>query len=426
MLVGFSDQRTFHYPDIIKARPCAIVGVGFRLAGQLHSRYSWSSWGQHMAFFLAKESIEMRHLHDPSGPRNTRLAFTLVELLVVIAIIGTLVGLLLPAVQSAREAARNNSCKNNISQLAKAVMTRETSSKTLPGYINKLGISGSDFVSRASWPVLLFPYIEQNQLYEQFNNGLQNAGLLSTLPQIEIFVCPSNPPAIEGAPNMSYVANSGYRYAWDRGANPTNQRLNFENPADGVFLDRTRTVDVQAFNVPWKSVNDVRDTGGAPEQSMTTAYIQSKGDGTTKTLMFSESLAALYYAYTSDDYTSTIDASHHFGFTWVQPNAVATDTRLRVNGSKAIPEYTTFSGMTQVLTSETPNEQPEKPRPGIASSFHPGGVNVAFVGTQVSFLTDQVDPQVFAQLMTSNRNQSGLGNPPNYESQLPAPEDGTY
>src|SRR6187401_3085395 len=95
------------------------------------------------------------------GARRQLRGFTLVELLVVIAIIGVLVALLLPAVQAAREAARRMSCQNNLKQLGLACHNYAD----IVGVLPPAGTSSNEF----SWCVHILPFIEQKNLYDQFN-----------------------------------------------------------------------------------------------------------------------------------------------------------------------------------------------------------------------------------------------------------------
>lgn len=90
-----------------------------------------------------------------------KTGFTLVELLVVIAIIGVLVGMLLPAVQSVREAARQTQCQNNLRQLGLALQNYESAQMQIPPSRPADGF--------LTWPVILMPYLEQQNLFELFD-----------------------------------------------------------------------------------------------------------------------------------------------------------------------------------------------------------------------------------------------------------------
>ncbi|MDO4575710.1 MAG: DUF1559 domain-containing protein [Planctomycetia bacterium] len=136
-------------------------------------------------------------------------AFTLVELLVVIAIIGMLVGLLLPAVQQAREAARQMQCSNHLRQMALASLNHEATHGYYPsgGWDdNWVGDPDCGFGSLqpGGWAFSLLPYLEQNALFQlgadqKFAEATttQKEGVKQRLAvTVPLFNCPSRRAAI--------------------------------------------------------------------------------------------------------------------------------------------------------------------------------------------------------------------------------------
>lgn len=158
--------------------------------------------------------------------------FTLVELLVVITIIGILISLLLPAVQSAREAARTVTCKNNLYQMGLASQQHTEKYGFFPS-------SGWGFLwtgdpdrgvgakQPGGWIYDLLPFMDQTNVH-QIGAGLDTAAKKQALAEqkaaiIGILYCPSRRkpvalPVYEGAHNADnpplmsktdYAANGG-------------------------------------------------------------------------------------------------------------------------------------------------------------------------------------------------------------------------
>ena len=272
-----------------------------------------------------------------------RTAFTLVELLVVIAIIGVLMALLLPAVQSAREAGRRTTCANNQYQLAFAAIRFNDSNGFLPGWRNSL--VGTAFLP--SWPVMILPFVERNDIYKSWQAGTPAA------PYVSLFVCPSSPPDTMTSPVLAYAGNCG--------------SLANSRRADGVMLDTTIT------------------TPGSTNGRTNLDDISSQ-DGTGTTVLLSEKCIFGGVGLVLGSWNTT-PASAAFGngsATFVPGFGIVGPVPAKVINNVAL-------GSASVAGQVT-----------MPSSNHPGGAVVAFCDGRAGFLKDSLRAAVYGQLLSSD------------------------
>ena len=156
---------------------------------------------------MLKSFVRQPASRDSRAPNLQFLArcsgFTLVELLVVITIIGILISLLMPAVNSAREAARQTQCQNNLKQLGLAACAHETINKFFPTggwgfYYTGDPNQGYGVNQPGGWIFNILPYCDQQPLHDQ-GLGLSGSSLSAALTvnmttPLAALYCPSRRP----------------------------------------------------------------------------------------------------------------------------------------------------------------------------------------------------------------------------------------
>jgi prepilin-type N-terminal cleavage/methylation domain-containing protein len=313
-----------------------------------------------------------------TGP--VRAGFTLVELLVVIAIIGVLVSLLLPAVQAAREAARRMQCQNNMKQLGLALHNHEATFKRYPaagrGY-DWCGGAGDVDAYNSHGFVRLLPFMEQQNLYDQFNhfeaysfapnaaagrnsnavlvgdpNTNGNALLAGTI--VANFVCPSdNTRPLDRLVGGHYGPGNGFRGA----------ATNYD------FI--TSQNDFVTCNY-WRNAGVIRRMFGENSDTTPGDVI----DGMSNTLAIGETTkwhvngSAFAWAYRAWVMTGVDPAGGNPGINlWHLP---------LVHPTWESPPYTPIRGRTRTWWSA-------------AASLHPGGCNFTIGDGSVNFISETID-----------------------------------
>jgi prepilin-type N-terminal cleavage/methylation domain-containing protein/prepilin-type processing-associated H-X9-DG protein len=365
--------------------------------------------------------ITAMHNHFPATVHRSKRGFTLVELLVVITIIAILIALLLPAVQMAREAARNMQCKNHLRQLATACLTHEHCNGALPSggwCLRWTGDPDRGFGRKqpGGWTYNILPYIEQQALHDLGANSdaatkSAKAVIMSTTP-LAGFYCPTRRPAtlypnggnagLGTDPARAYNCNGGVGLTLvakiDYAANGGSRVVdNIDQSLAPAFVNNTTIQAVDADPNEWIDTYPTMVTPGIKNGAPVRYYSLCNGviysvsrvtmsditDGASNTYLVGEKyLNADRYV----DGAAACDISYQFtGYS---------DTSVRWSGSY----YDNADARDRTDASSAPAypSPPMQDKPGYASnvvfgSAHAAGFNMAFCDGSVQTMPYAID-----------------------------------
>ena len=342
-----------------------------------------------------------------------RRGFTLIELLVVIAIIAVLIALLLPAVQAAREAARRAQCVNNLKQIGLALHNYHSTNNALPWGDGPWWIEWSAHT-------LLLPYIEQGPIYNALNfSDMQTLGL-TPMPNdnpacttaeyrmISGFLCPSDQDRLTSADgHNNYMANSGSApnscYAGNSDVPSWNQ------PNAGPFIYSSSGVDTGPPGFGGSSVSFAMITDGTSNTAAFSERVKAIGNNLGNTTApFDTGIptaslgippaVANNVENQSQPYYQICKQNPPVPFNGTQDAANFNDDN--ISGSTWVTGQPANTRYVHVMPPNTWSCRSGLQIAHVASSHHPGGVNVLFCDGSVKFIKATIGVQAWWALGT--------------------------
>ena len=196
-------------------------------------------------------------ISPPYAPPRKSSSVPIIVVVIAVAfgsvpVIGILLALLLPAVQAAREAARQTQCSNNLKQIGIAMHNYHDVHKCFPPAV----ITDEDGVPMHSWRVALLPYMQEG-LFDPYDSDLPwddlgNQSLAGI--GVTLYQCPSAPPSSGASPlyDTSYVMVVGK----DTLGGEPNEAVRISDIRDGTS-NTILAIDVGGSGIHWMEPRDM-------------------------------------------------------------------------------------------------------------------------------------------------------------------------
>ncbi len=186
--------------------------------------------------------------NDRGGTGEETRRFPLYEWLVVLAVVGFLLSLAIPAIDVAREEARQIHCTNNLLQIGMGLANYQDAWKRFPPAY----CADANGQPWSSWRVAIMPFFTCSTFYDQytFSGEPWNSPGNLNLAEREgyAFRCPSQPSERVTA---SYLAVTGATTAWPGPTSLASQ--DYGKPASGVI----HLVENRDSGIYWTEPRDV-------------------------------------------------------------------------------------------------------------------------------------------------------------------------